>query len=318
MHIAIIGTGFGERVVAVVWRKLGCEVEVISPRDDAGITRACASGVDLVSIHSPPFLHRQHVLLALDHGRNVLCDKPFGQNLADARTMRDRAQAAGALHFLNFEFRCHPGRAKAKALIADGAIGQLQHINWTFIGNGLRKQPFRWLFDADQAGGWIGAYGSHAIDAMRHFFDDEIVDCGGVRRTETRQRPDRAGAMHASTSEDAYSAWFITRSGKTSMDTAFSTPIAMPQRVNLLGDAGAIEIVDDLHVTLARPGEPSQLFTYAASEWDTHEPGLLPWLTQVRDAVATGRQIAPDFEDGLAVAQVMERMREKMVDLRTA
>lgn len=317
MKVAVIGTGFGERVAAVVWQKLDCEVQVISPRDSAGITQACAAGVDLVSIHSPPFLHRQHVDIALDHGCNVLCDKPFGTSAQDARAMRDRAKAAGVLHFLNFEFRCHPGRAKARELIDAGLIGQLQHISWMFIGNGLRQQKFRWLFDRNQAGGWIGAYGSHAIDGMRHFFGEEIADCGGVRRTETTRRADKNGILHASTSEDAYSGWFVTRSGKTiSMDTAFSTPVNLPQRIELLGDAGAIEIVNDLEVILRRPGEERQTFTFAASDWDAHEPGLVPWFAKVRDAVQSRTQIAPDFDDGLAVAEVMDRMREKMVDLR--
>ena len=317
MKVAVIGTGFGERVVAVVWRRLGCEVEVISPRDTAGIERACASGVDLVSIHSPPMLHHEHVMIALRHGRNILCDKPFGRDAHDAQAMHEAALAAGVLHFLNFEFRCHPGRQKAKELIDAGAIGRLQHISWAFIGSGLRQQKWRWLFDREQAGGWIGAYGSHAIDGMRHFFGEEIVDCGGVRRTETTQRPDGAGELRPSTSEDAYSAWFVTQSGMTvSMDTAFSTPVDLPHRIALLGDEGAIEIVNDLEVTLIRPGESRQVFRFEGSDWDAHEPGLLPWLTDVRDAVAAGRQIAPNFDDGLAVAYVMDRMRETMIDLR--
>ena len=316
MKVAVIGTGFGERVVAVVLRRLGCEVEVISPRDQAAIARACAAGVDLVSIHSPPFLHREHVMLALQHGRNVLCDKPFGRDAQDAAAMRDAAVAAGVLHFLNFEFRCHPARKKAKALLEAGAIGTLRHINWTFIGSGLRKQTFRWLFDKDQAGGWIGAYGSHAIDAMRHFFDDEVADCGGIRRTETPVRLDRAGAEHRVTAEDAFSAWFALRNGGTvSLDTAFSTAVNLPQRLHLLGSEGAIEIVNDLTVNVLRPEQAVEVHNFTGSDWDAHEPALLPWLTAVRDAVMSGQQISPSFDDGLYVAQTMDQMRKTMPHL---
>jgi len=317
MKVAVIGTGFGERVVAVVWRRLGCEVEVVSPRDEAGIARVCASDVDLVSVHSPPFLHRAHVLTALEHGRNVLCDKPFGRDAHEAETMRDAAVAAGVLHFLNFEFRRHPAWTQARGLLQQGAIGDLQHISWMFIGSGLREQTFRWLFDRDQAGGWIGAYGSHAVDAMRYFFGDEIASCGGLRRTETTSRLDRDGNRHPSTAEDAFSGWFVTRSGKTiSMDTAFSTPVDLPHRIELLGDRGLIEIRDNIQVTLERPGEPAQQFAFEGSDWDAHEPGLMPWLTAVRDAVVSGQPVTPDFDDGLAVARVMDQMRANMVDLR--
>ena len=48
------------------------------------------------------------MLRAVEAGKDVLCDKPFGKNGAEAREMRDAAKAAGVLHFLNFEFRQQP------------------------------------------------------------------------------------------------------------------------------------------------------------------------------------------------------------------
>lgn len=54
MKVAILGTGFGQYGAAPVYRKLGFEVEVVTPRDEAAVERALASDVDLVSIHSPP------------------------------------------------------------------------------------------------------------------------------------------------------------------------------------------------------------------------------------------------------------------------
>ena len=153
MKVVVIGTGFGGRTVAPIYARLGFDVKVVSPREINEIEAAFAGDVDLVSIHSPPFLHHQHVMFALDHGRAVLCDKPFGRDAAEARAMCDRARALGVLHFLNFEFRRQPSRVKLKQLLDEGAIGQLHHISWTFIGNGLRRQTHRWLFDAESAGG---------------------------------------------------------------------------------------------------------------------------------------------------------------------
>lgn len=314
MKVAVIGTGFGERVVAGVWRRLGCEVtSVLSPRDAAGIERACASNVDLVSIHSPPFLHHAHVMTALDHERNVLCDKPFGADAREARAMRDRAKALGVLHFLNFEFRRHPGREKAKALLDAGAIGELRHINWSFIGNGLRPQAYRWLFSRDRAGGWIGAFGSHAIDSMRHFFGQEIVACGGIARTEVGERADRTGARRLCDAEDAFTAWFRLEGGGTvSLDTAFSSAVALPHRIHLLGSVGTITIEEDMDVVLQRPGQEPKRFDGDRLGEDPHEPGLIPWFAAVRDAVGEGRQIAPNFDDGWAVAEVMQLLRHSI------
>lgn len=315
MKVAVIGTGFGEKIMAVVWRRLGCEVEVVSPRDSAAVKRACASEVDLVSIHSPPFMHFDHVMLALDNRRNVLCDKPFASNADEARAMRDRARELGVLHFLNFEFRRHPCRNKAKELLEAGAIGKLQHVGWTFFGSGFRNRKFGWLFDRELAGGWLGAFGTHAIDTARFLFDSEVAQCGGTRRTETKERMDRAGERRISTAEDAFSAWFVMEGGGTfSLDTAFSSPVMLPQRINLLGSEGAIEIVNDMELTVIRPSRDAETHSFKPSDWDTHEPALVPWLTMVREAVETGRQITPSFDDGLAVTQVTDALQERMPD----
>ena len=75
MKVVVIGTGFGARVVAPAFAGTdGCEVvDVVSPRDDAAIKVATARpDVDLVSVHSPPFMHAQHVRAALGAGKAVL------------------------------------------------------------------------------------------------------------------------------------------------------------------------------------------------------------------------------------------------------
>ncbi len=316
MKVSIVGSGFGERVMALVYRHVGFEVvAVASPRDTEAVARALAADVDLVSIHSPPFLHHEHVMRAFDQGRRaVLCDKPFGRDAAEARAMRDRARELGALNFLNFEFRQHPSRAKLTELVRDGRIGALQHVSWTFIGNGLRQQKHRWLFDKDLAGGWIGAWGSHAIDGLRCLFESEVADCGGVSRIETTSRPDREGVVRPSTAEDAFSAWFVMGNGRTAtIDTAFSTPVAMPTRIVAMGSEGSLELLDDLTLTLRRPGGKEEVFTFPAPSADPHEPGLVPWLSAVKAAVASRTQITPSFDDGLAVAEAMDRLRATLV-----
>ncbi len=95
MKVAVIGTGFGKHAAAPVYESLGLDVEVISPRDDVRGEEAMASDVDLISVHSPPFMHVDHVSAAIEHGHAVLCDKPFGRNAAEAEAMRERARNAG-------------------------------------------------------------------------------------------------------------------------------------------------------------------------------------------------------------------------------
>ena len=83
----IIGAGFGSRVVAGCYEEAGMTVQVVTPRDAEAVRHACAEPFDLISVHSPPFLHAEHVNLALDHHHAVLCDKPFGVSPDEARQM---------------------------------------------------------------------------------------------------------------------------------------------------------------------------------------------------------------------------------------
>ena len=66
MKVAVIGTGFGKHAAAPAYAGLGFDVEVVSPRDEDAVKAVLASDADLISVHSPPFLHLEHVTGAID------------------------------------------------------------------------------------------------------------------------------------------------------------------------------------------------------------------------------------------------------------
>lgn len=304
----MIGTGFGRHAAAPAYQGAGFDAEVVSPRDDAAVRRALDTGPDLVSVHSPPFMHVDHVSAALDRGLAVVCDKPFGRTADEAAAMRDRARDAGVLGFLNFEFRCRASWAKVKELTDGGAVGTPTHLSWNWFGNGLRGRRHGWIYDAELGGGWIGAYGSHLIDFTRWLFGSEIVDCGGVTRIDDPTHPDAEGATHDATAEDAYAAWFTMASGATAAhDTGFGAPTATVPRATLLGTDGSIELTADTRLVLRAGGAEPETFEFDRP--GRPDPALVTFFAQVAEALRTGNQITPSFDDGLAVARVMDRLR---------
>ncbi len=314
LRVAVIGTGFGKHAAAPAYRSVGFEVEVISPRDEAAVQRALAADVDLVSVHSPPFMHLDHVMAAIDHGRTVLCDKPFGRNAEEAAAMRDRALDAGVIHFLNFEFRWKDSWAKVKQLAADGTIGRPTHLNWTFFGSGLRGRRYGWINDRELGGGWIGAYGSHVIDFTRWLFDSEVTACGGVTRIEDLEHVDRDGTSRKATAEDAYSAWFLMDNGCAAVhDTGFAAATPLVPRATLTGSAGSIELIGDSKLVVRRPGVDPETTEFEPPAPRTPDPALVAFFQQVAQALRTGTPIAPSFDDGVAVAQVMDRLRANAI-----
>jgi predicted dehydrogenase len=315
MKAIVIGTGFGARVAAPAYRKAGFEVEVVSPRDTDAVRRACAAPAGLVSVHSPPFLHREHVLLALENKRNVLCDKPFGTSSGQARQMLEGAEAAGVLHFLNFEFRQETIRQKAKELLDQGAIGTVKHVQWTAMMSGSRfpQQRYRWLWDNSLGGGWIGAFGSHVINALRWWFG-EIETASGVRRNEIATRRELDGVDHLCTAEDAFSACFTMKNGVSAVvDAAYAATYTRPYAIEIFGSEGMMVLDTATLLELKRPGEPDKRFDVEPWSGDMHEPSFTRWAALIRDAVRADRQIAPSFRDGLACVEAMERLRANSV-----
>ena len=66
-------------------------------RDATAVAELCRD-LDLVSVHSPPFLHVEHVRAAIGAGHHVLCDKPFGVHADEAAEMLELADAGEVVH----------------------------------------------------------------------------------------------------------------------------------------------------------------------------------------------------------------------------
>lgn len=311
LKVVVIGTGFGRYTVAPAYESLGCDVELVSPRDVNAVNHAVAAPCDLVSIHSPPFLHLEHVKLAAANKRCVLCDKPFGRNAAEAREMLELATSAGVLHFLNFEFRFDPLREQMKQLLDSGAIGNPLHMSCSMFTSRGRKAAHSWLFEKDKGGGWIGAFASHHVDALHCLFGDiETVSCQA--RIDVAARPlrkDSGSPMHKATAEDALTAWFRMKNGVTaSIDTASSAAIDLPAQIVLFGSEGVLQLTHNAELVLLQPDQEPERFP-AVSDGNPLRPAQERWLGKVCEAVNSKQQIAPDFTSGLECASVLDSMR---------
>jgi predicted dehydrogenase len=316
VRIGVIGRGFGARIVAPVFAETdGCEVvDVVSPRDDDAVRAVCArTDVDLIAVHSPPFLHLDHVRYAVEAGRAVLCDKPFGRNADDAASMLALAHDAGVVHLLNFEFRYHPAREALRALVLGGAVGAVEHVQWTQFSAGSRLplRRFGWLFDKHLGGGWIGAWGSHALDFLRWTLGDLVVASAELRTT-IAERPDADGRLHRCTAEDGFTAALRSASGvSVAIDTTFVAPVNVPGRVTVVGADGVLEATGDHRIVLRTDAGVREEFELDHGSGDPHLLPMRRWADVVRDAVRRGPVVpgTPTFADGLACARVMDALR---------
>lgn len=316
IRVGIVGAGFGQRVVApAVAATDGCEViDVVSARDDAAVAALCARpDLDLVSVHSPPFLHEQCVQRALDAGHAVLCDKPFGRSAAEAERMHAAAEASGVVHLVNFEFRYDPARVWLRDRIRDGSLGAVEHVSWTHLSAGSRVplRPYGWLFDRALGGGWIGAWGSHAIDALR-WLVGEVEVLRSEPRITIETRPDRDGRMHACDAEDGFTASLRLGSGATAtIDSTFAAPASLAPRLVIAGTEAVAECVADRRVTVRRSDGTRDEFVPPEGDGEPHLAPMQRWTRVLVDSVRTGVTPAgaPTFTDGLACAVVLDALR---------
>ena len=316
MRVGVIGTGFGARVVAPVFSDAdGCEVvDVVTPRDDDAVRALCRRpDVDLVSVHSPPFLHAPHVREAMAAGHAVLCDKPFGMRATESEQLVRDANDAGVVHLLNFEFRCDPVRERMRDLVTAGAVGTVEHVQWTHVSSGSRVplRPYGWLFDRRLGGGWVGAWGSHAVDAIRWMLG-EISSARADCRITVPERPDREGTLRAVDAEDGFTAQLELESGATAvLDSTFAATASVAPRVVFTGSDGVLECVADSRITLRRADGSRETFDRPETDGDPHLVPMRRWAKRVRDAVLSGSPVAPTFADGWACDVVLDALRSR-------
>jgi predicted dehydrogenase len=303
VRVGVIGSGFGARVVAPVFAATdGCAVvDCASARDEAAVrVLAARDDVDLVSVHSPPFLHARDVGYALEAGKAVLCDKPF---MVGAGALGD------GVRLVNFEFRYQPARLVVRDALA--RIGPVEHVAWSHVSAGTRVplRPFGWLFDASRGGGWIGAWASHAVDTLRFLFGDVEGVVDAVRHLHVPERDGRR-----CTAEDGLTATLRMANGATvAIDSTYAATVSLPPRFTVFGHDGAIECVADERVTLVRPdGGREQLREPSPpASGDRHDEAMRAWAPVVRDCVRTGTvpDGVPTFADGVACDAVLDHLR---------
>lgn len=258
--IAVVGTGFGARVQVPALRAAGFDVRALVGRDPERTARraerrevehACTDldealalpGVDAIAIASPPATHGALALRAIAADRHVLCEKPFTRDAAEAVAIRDAAERAGVVHALGHEFRWEaPRRAIARA-IAEGAIGEPRVVSSADFVNLLNNPAFRmpaWYFEADAAGGWLGASGSHMVDALRVW----LGELAQVSASTTIARADADG------SEDSFVLQFRTRGGAIGSLLQTGASWASTGRTVISGTTGTL-VLEGGVVTLA-------------------------------------------------------------------
>ena len=139
--------------------------------------------VELVYIATPHSHHAEHMKLCIEHGKNVLCEKAFTLNAAQARQIAALAKAKGVYVAEAIWTRYMPSRAMINEVLASGIIGNVTALTATLCYPVAYKER---CIRPELAGGALLDVGVYCLNfALMHFGDDiERMD-SSVRMTDT-------------------------------------------------------------------------------------------------------------------------------------
>jgi predicted dehydrogenase len=89
---------------------------------------ACDPNVDVIYIGTPNTLHAAHTLLMLEHGKPVLCEKPFAMNRGEVDNMCDAARSRRVFLMEAMWTNFLPSMQAVRKIIADGVIGEVTFL----------------------------------------------------------------------------------------------------------------------------------------------------------------------------------------------
>ncbi|GAA0896450.1 MULTISPECIES: Gfo/Idh/MocA family protein [Streptomyces violaceusniger group] len=160
---------------------------------------------DLVLIGTPPSLHREQTVAALEAGAWVLCEKPLCLTLAEYDEIAGAEKEAGGPYAsVVFQHRYGSGAVHARELLAEGALGQplVAHCQTTWHRDtAYYAVPWRGRWETEGGGPSMG-HGIHQMDLLLHLLGDW---------TEIRGMAGRL--VHAVESEDVSTALVRFESG---------------------------------------------------------------------------------------------------------
>lgn len=334
IRIGIIGTGGMARVHAEAFANIaGCElvaacdlnaarVESFAkahniPHTFETIEDLIASGyVDAVSIVTPDPFHKKLALQALEAGLHVLCEKPLALNALDAKEMTDAALKAKRINMVNLSYRNAHSLQKARELIAAGRIGNIRHIEASYLqswlvspkwGNWKTEDTWLWrLSSAHGSKGVLGDVGVHILDFVR-FPVGEFASVNCTLMTFDKADNNQIGDYHLDANDSALITARMQNGAMASIHASrWATGNLNDLRLVVHGDKGAVK------VSLKLDQDWNQLEVCLDEDvidgvWKTIECQSTPNIYQrFVNSILSGKQEQPDFNAGLQVQRVLD------------
>ncbi|MFC1490291.1 Gfo/Idh/MocA family protein [Candidatus Latescibacterota bacterium] len=259
-------------------RKAGLEIGIAGERLYGSVAEMFDAeagrddGADVVAIMTPNDSHYEYATGALEHGFDVICDKPMTNTLDNAEALHKLVTDTGLIFCLTHNYTGYPMVRQAKAMVEDGQLGAIRLVQVEYVQGGKADETLpdptgaeRWKFDPEKGGPSLvmGDIGSHAHNLTRFITGLEIEEvCAEIGNIVPRRIVhDFAGAL-LRLENGARGSFWVTQA---------AAGVENCLRIRVSGTKGSVEWMQEFPQALTfKPiGAPSQNRT-------PNGPGTLP------------------------------------------
>jgi len=133
--------------------------------------------LDVILVAMPSYMHADATVLALENGKNVLCEKPMALSVKDCQRMIDARNASGKKLMIAHVLRFWASYIQAREIITSGKYGKVISANFYRYG---KRPGSSWYVQEQFSGGVPMDLHVHDVDAALFFWGkpDEISSGG--------------------------------------------------------------------------------------------------------------------------------------------
>lgn len=284
--------------------------------DEAEMLRTLPE-IDAVSVCTWNSAHAPCTIMALEAGKDVLCEKPMALNAQEAQAMLDTAKRCGRKLMVGFVRRFGNDTAVMQDFIKDGALGEIYYAKATYLRR--NGNPGGWFGDKSRSGGGpLIDLGVHVIDLTRYLMGNPkpVSVYGATFKKLGNRKGLKDGAAYSSVSksqndlcnvEDFAAALVRYDSGAVlSVETSFCLNLKHDiGKIELFGTRGGMSLDPELEIYTDRCGYLTDVTLHRSTALSFD--GLFEKeIDYFVDAAVNGKDLSSIAEDGVMLMKILD------------
>jgi len=266
--------------------------------------------VEIIYIGTPHIFHKDNMVLALNHNKHVLCEKPLTINQAEAKEIVTLAKAKNLFVMEAIWSRFIPSINKVRSLLEEGVIGDIRLVEANF---GFRAgREVRRLWEPSLAGGATLDIGIYPIQLASMVYEgakpSQIFVEGELSDTKVDEQVS-----------------VILKYGKGQLATLnFSIAAPLNNVAVITGTKGRIHMRGPMwhcteQVTLAVQGQKEEVFDFPIPSqgrtYNFHNSSALRHEAEEVHRCLEGKQLESEYmtlQESLTIASIMDHIRAEL------